>query len=110
MNLRLVVGVLAIVGVSVCGLVCTFVNFEIVDRVNENLPADKQYSWIGWHAEKTGRLFSDYRKFLSDWWPNPKTLLCIGDRWLLLGSFCVGIQILREVNPQLARNRVKFAS
>lgn len=63
MSLRLVVGVLAIVGVSVCGLVCTFVNFEIVDRVNENLPADKQYSWIGWHAEKTGRLFSDYRKF-----------------------------------------------
>ena len=63
MNLRLVVGVVAIVGVSVCGMVGTFVNFEIVDRVNENLPADQQYSWIGWHAEKTGRLFSDYRKF-----------------------------------------------
>ena len=62
-SLRFAVGVIAIVGVSVCGLVGTFVKFEIVDRVNENLPIEQQYSWAGWHAGKVGRLFSDYRKF-----------------------------------------------
>ena len=57
MNLRLVIGVVAIVGVSVCGMVGTFVSFEIVDRVNEKLPPDQQYSWIGWYAEKLADCF-----------------------------------------------------
>jgi hypothetical protein len=62
MNSRLAIGVIAIVGVSVCGLVSTFVHFEIVDRVNEKLPAEEQYSWLGWHTDKVSRLFSDYRR------------------------------------------------
>ena len=99
MNLRLVVGVVAIVGVSVCGMVGTFVNFEIVDRVNENLAADQQYSWIGWHAEKNWPTIFGLSQVLPERWPNPKTLLSIGDRCWLSWFSLHGIQVFREVSP-----------
>lgn len=61
-----------IVGIAafVCGVVCavtgSVVVFEIVDRVNEKLPEERQFSHLWWYWSKYQRLFSEYRRLYPD--------------------------------------------
>lgn len=59
---RVIVGVLALASVSVCGLISTLANLEMVDKVNEQLPKTGQFEQFGWHAEKTLRLHREYKR------------------------------------------------
>lgn len=48
------------IGAFMCGVVCaitaTLVVFEMVDRVNEKLPEDRQLSPLWWYPSKYSRL------------------------------------------------------
>ena len=62
MGIRVIVGIVALVCVSICGLVTTFVSFEMVDKVNEKLPKGEQFGALGWYFSKTQRLHREYKK------------------------------------------------
>jgi hypothetical protein len=44
MATRVIVGIVALACISICGLVATLANFELVDKVNDKLPKDKQFA------------------------------------------------------------------
>jgi hypothetical protein len=62
MTVRLILGVLAIAGVSTCGLLATLTHYEIADKVNENLPEMGQFGWLGWCRLKSGRFEREYKR------------------------------------------------
>ena len=61
MSARLVIGLFALVGVSVSGIVSTVVHLDMVGRVNAVLPKERQFAELGWYLPKTQRLHSEYR-------------------------------------------------
>lgn len=61
MSARLVIGLLALVGVSVSGIVSTIVHLEMVRRVNAMLPKERQSAELGWYLPETQRLHREYR-------------------------------------------------
>jgi hypothetical protein len=61
MSARLVIGLLALVGVSISGIRSTIVHLEMVSRVNAMLPKERQFAELGWHLPKTQRLHREYR-------------------------------------------------
>jgi hypothetical protein len=66
MTIRYIVGIIALVGVSICGLVAAFLNFEMIDKVNERLPADENLDWLGWHLAKYQRLNQEYKRLYPE--------------------------------------------
>jgi len=66
MTIRLIVGIVALACVSICGLIATFTRFEMIDRVNENLPEEKQFEMLGWYFSKTQRPHREYRRMYPD--------------------------------------------
>ena len=66
MSARTIVAVVALVGVSACGVIGTIVFSEMVDAVNRHLPEEQQFALLGWHYEKYQRLRSEYRRFYPD--------------------------------------------
>jgi hypothetical protein len=63
---RFIVGVVAIASVAICGILATFFNFEMIDRVNEKLPDTAKFELIGWHFSKREKLYGQYRTFYPD--------------------------------------------
>ena len=57
--------------VSVCGVLATFASFEMVDKVNENLPEVEKFGHLAWSLSKRSRLYRTYRKF----YPNGRLIL-----------------------------------
>ena len=66
MTIRIIVGIIALVGGSICCFVATFLNFKMIDKVNEKLPADENLNWIGWHPAKYQRLNQEYRRLCPE--------------------------------------------
>lgn len=66
MPTRLLIGIAAIAGVSLCGLMSTFVNSKMVDEVNGRLPKDAQFPLLGWDLSKTLRLHHEYRRLFPE--------------------------------------------
>ncbi len=66
MTIRIIAGIIALLGVSICGLVAAFLNFEMIDKVNEKLPADENFNWIGWYPAKYQRLKQEYRRLYPE--------------------------------------------
>jgi hypothetical protein len=62
MTTRIVVGIVALACGSVCGMMATLANFEVADRVNDKLPKEEQFGWIGWYYSKTQRLHREYKR------------------------------------------------
>jgi hypothetical protein len=60
MSARIIFGFVALTGCSVCGFVTTLFHSQLVERVNERLPAQKQFSPLWWYASKTQRLHAEY--------------------------------------------------
>lgn len=62
MSVRAIVGITALVAVSLCGLLATMISIEMVEQVNAKLSKDDQFFPFGWYAPKTLRLFREYRR------------------------------------------------
>lgn len=58
---RSIVGILALVCVSVCGIASSLVSLEMVERVNERLTKDQQFELLGWYWPKVQRLWREYK-------------------------------------------------
>jgi hypothetical protein len=66
MKPRIIVGVVAVVCGSICGILATFSNFEMVDKVNDKLPDNEKFAHLGWYFSKTQRLRHKYRTLYPD--------------------------------------------
>src|SRR5215472_6120541 len=66
MSVRIIVGVIALAGISVCGLISTLAHHEIVDRVNAKLLKSEQFDHLWWYASKTLRLHSEYKRLYPE--------------------------------------------
>jgi len=66
MTLRVIVGIVALACVSVFGLVASLINFEIMDKVNEELPEREQFAALGWYFSKYQRLHREYQRLYPD--------------------------------------------
>jgi hypothetical protein len=74
MGIRAMVGIAALACVSLCGLVATLANFEMVDKVNGKLPKRDQFAELGWYWSKYQRLHREYKR-LS--WRPPSEWFCL---------------------------------
>jgi hypothetical protein len=61
-----VVGIVALAGVSICGLVGSLTSVEMVDKVNEMLPKGEQFAPLGWYFSKYQRLNREYKRLYPD--------------------------------------------
>lgn len=59
---RVVIGIVALVCVSACGMLSALASLEMADKVNEKLPKEDQFSTLGWYWEKTRRLHREYNR------------------------------------------------
>jgi hypothetical protein len=66
MSLRVAVGIVAVVCVSICGMTATFKMLGMVDQVNERLPKEEQFEPLGWYLTKTQRLHREYKRLYPD--------------------------------------------
>ena len=66
MTSRIVVGIVALACVAACGLMSTFLTFEMVDKVNEKLPEVETFGQFGWYLTKRLRLNRGYRRLYPD--------------------------------------------
>jgi hypothetical protein len=62
----IVVGIVALAGLAVCGLISALASTEVVDKVNDRLPADSRFALLGWHHLKTQRLYGEYQRLYPD--------------------------------------------
>jgi hypothetical protein len=61
MSARLVIGLLALAGTSISGIVSTMVHLEVVSMVNAMLSKEQQFEGLGWYLPKIQRLHREYR-------------------------------------------------
>ena len=59
---RVMIGVLALAGAAVCGLLSTTASFKMVKQVNERLAKEDQFAELGWYLLKTVRLHRQYKR------------------------------------------------
>ena len=59
---RLAVGIVALACVPVCGLLGTAATWQMVDKVNEKLPKENQFGYLGWYWSKALRLHREYNR------------------------------------------------
>lgn len=61
MAAHVIIGAVALAGVSICGMIATFANFEMMDKVNEKLSKGNLFSATGWSLCKRQELHREYR-------------------------------------------------
>jgi hypothetical protein len=61
-----IVGIVALAGVSICGLVGSLASFEMVDKVNDMLPKEQRFAALGWYFSKYQRLNREYKRLYPD--------------------------------------------
>jgi hypothetical protein len=66
MTTRIIVGIIALACASGCGIFGAFLNFEMIEKVNDKLPEEGRFEWFGWDLFKYRRLKREYRKFYPD--------------------------------------------
>ncbi len=66
MSTRVIVGIVALACISICGLVATLANFELVDKVNDKLPNEEQFALLGWYWSKRQRLHHEYKRLYPE--------------------------------------------
>jgi len=62
MHARLIVGIVAVLSASICGMTTSFTNWEMMDRVNERLPKEEQFGALWWYPSKSLRLRREYKR------------------------------------------------
>ena len=66
MSPRLMVGIVALAGGSICGVLGSLVSFEMIDKVNDRLPKDQRFAELGWYFSKYQRFNREYRRLCPD--------------------------------------------
>jgi hypothetical protein len=66
MAARVIVGFAALACVSICGMIATFANYEMMDKVNAKLPKEEQFDSLGWYFPKSQRLQREYKRLYPD--------------------------------------------
>jgi hypothetical protein len=66
MATRVVVGIAALVCVSVCGISSMLASWEMMDKVNDKLPKEEQFATLWWYAAKSLRLSREYKRLYPD--------------------------------------------
>jgi hypothetical protein len=87
MSTRLLVGIAAVAGVSVCGLLSALMNYKMMDQVNSKLPKDARFSPVGRYFAKNLRLHREYRRLFPGGHLPLQSRLLLG---LMCGSLVVG--------------------
>jgi hypothetical protein len=87
MSARLVIGLLALAGTSISGIVSTVVHFEMVSMVNAMLSKEQQFEGLGWYLPKIQRLHRAVLNALSRWKPLTQVAHC-GRRWAVSLLIC----------------------
>ena len=75
---------LALAGVSICGLAGSLKNWEVMAEVNKQLPKEAQFQPLFWYLTKNLRLRSEYKGL----YPNGR-LLSQADHLLIAAGFCL---------------------
>jgi hypothetical protein len=57
----MIIGIAAMVCISVCGLLSTLEAFEAIDEVNAKLPEGERFSQLGWYPTKHLRFNRAYQ-------------------------------------------------
>jgi hypothetical protein len=63
---KLAIGAVAFACALACALIASFAVFEMVDKVNERLPAERQFALLGWYWLKYQRLAAEYKRLFPD--------------------------------------------
>ena len=66
MATHVVVGIAALVCVSIRAMFSTFASWERMDKVNDKLPREEQFATLWWYASKSLRLHREYKRLYSD--------------------------------------------
>jgi hypothetical protein len=66
MSTHLIVAIIALVCGTFCGMSASFAIFEMVDKVNEQMPEQHQFAHYGWYWFKYRRLIGEYRRLYPD--------------------------------------------
>ena len=66
MAARFIIGIAALVCMSICGIMSTLVSNQIVDKVNDKLVTGEQFEPLGWHLTKRWQLHRAYRRSYPD--------------------------------------------
>jgi hypothetical protein len=66
MATRFIVGIVALACVSACGMLATYANYEMMEKVNELLPKEEQFGPLGWYFSKHKRLRREYKRLYPD--------------------------------------------
>ena len=67
---RIIVGISALICVSVMGVLSTIVGLQMLEQVNKKLPRDAELEELGWYWLKKQRLHHEYGRL----YPNGKLL------------------------------------
>ena len=59
-------GILLFVSGQICLVRASLLHLEMVDRVNELLPAEKQFEILGWYLSKYQKARQEYKRFYPD--------------------------------------------
>jgi hypothetical protein len=59
---RVIVGIVALAGVSIFGLLLTITSLEMAEKVSEKLPKESEFAQPGWYWSKTFRLHRQYNR------------------------------------------------
>jgi hypothetical protein len=66
MTPRNIVGVVAIVCGSICGILACLANVEMISKVNNKLPDAEKFADLFWYPSKRRKLHRKYRTFYPD--------------------------------------------
>jgi hypothetical protein len=64
--IRIVIAVGLLAVVAICGLWSTFLNWEMMEKVNSRLPEGERFQPLWWNYFKRARLNEQYRRFFPD--------------------------------------------
>lgn len=51
---------------TICAMIATFKNYEMMDKVNKRLPKSEQFDPLGWYLSKNLRLRREYKRLYPD--------------------------------------------
>jgi hypothetical protein len=87
MHFRLILGAIGFASAFACAVTFTFVVFEMVDKVNEGLPGDRQFVKVGWYWSKYRRLIGEYKRLCPNGVLHRK-LLALATVMFISGVIC----------------------